>query len=97
MQELLNQSGLKLVLAKLIFILTNNKIIKCIKNGAYKRFCIWWSIWCIEEINNEHNKLYEYKPRSSNKFNIKYEMLEYLKSAEIKLIDMLSTPGFAKK
>ena len=32
--------SIKIGVRKINLIPTNNKIIKCIKNGAYKRFCI---------------------------------------------------------
>ena len=36
----------------------------------------------FDEIDNKHNKLNEYKPRTCNKINTKNTMLEYLQIIE---------------
>ena len=45
----------------------------------------------FDEIDNKHNKLSEYNPRTPNKIDTENVMLKYLKIIEGRLIDMFST------
>ena len=71
---------------------TETKVLKKIMDKTFdKTFNI------SDKIDNNCNKLYNYKPRTSNKINTKETLLNFFRIIEDKLLDMLSLPSIVKK
>ena len=71
---------------------TETKVLKKIMDKTFdKTFNI------SDEIDNNCNKRYNYKPWTSNKTNTKETLLNFFRIIEDKLLDMLSLPNIVKK
>ena len=74
------------MVAILICILPSKKLLNAEKTVLKKDYGFVEIFSVLDEINNKHNKLYDYKPRTPNKINTKLALLNYLRTIGLSML-----------